>query len=88
MGLRKIIGSTGGRVWLSQDANDRPATDTGAGAEERHLYVNGGGQVLALTPEQVKQRLNFEAANATPTPEAAMGSRPATGRPVRDNPQA
>lgn len=56
-GLKRVLGVTGDRLRVS-DSPMPTATNPGH-TEELALYVNGGGIILALTPEQVNQRLSI-----------------------------
>lgn len=77
--LKRVLGVTGDRLRVSSSPTPS-ATDPGH-TEELALYVNGGGIILALTPEQVNQRLslagNAQAINTTNKPaDQAQPERP------------
>jgi len=60
--LRRVIGILGDRV--------RVGSPDGAGVgEELRLYVNGGGQLLALTAEQARHRQALDPSPVTTEPE-------------------
>jgi hypothetical protein len=65
--LKRIMGVMGDRVRLAEHA------------EELHLFVNGSGQVLALSPEQIEQRTGLHPTAATPDqpPQPEQPAQPA-----------
>jgi hypothetical protein len=78
--LHRVIGVLGDHVRVAKeglqanpDLNQRPQTYESS--EERFLYVNGSGCLLALTEAQIAARLGLE-------PQAQSAT------PVKDEPQA
>jgi hypothetical protein len=77
-GLKRVLGVTGDRLRVS-DNPTASATNPG-NTEELALYVNGGGIILALTPEQAAQRLSLTSG------EPATGQPSHTGRTGQPKP--